>query len=586
MSHIALYRKYRPSNFEEVVGQKYILETLENAISKDKVAHAYLFCGPRGTGKTSVAKLFAKAINCTSSDSKPCNACENCVKANEGYHTDILELDAASNNGVDQIRDLIDKSKYLPTLGKYKVYIIDEVHMLSQGAFNALLKILEEPPKHLIFILATTESHKILPTIVSRCQKYNFNRVNKDDITNHLKYILKKENLDYEIEALEAIAELADGGMRDSLSILEQIIAYSNEKILKDTVMKVYGKANSETKYELVKAIVDKNVNKIVKINKQIISDGVNVKTFTNEVITFIKNIIIQKEVLTSNFSKDELDKYQDLIRVDISELIRIADGLLNIETKYRLSDNVNLHFEIGLIKLLKHNSVVNNTTEVEMTRTKVEISKPNIKENKIDTIEPIPVKEISKPVIETKKVGSKIEKVSAINKSIPTLKEPVYYSDEQIIGLLGIANKTSKAEDLDKYEKLKQLINDTTTRRYVRRLTECLIFASGEKFLILVSNKEEIVNDINDEEDNQGYANFLKEYLNIEKRIIVILNSRTVEIVSKFKEAVKNNTLPKPMDLAKIEVVEETSQNDFDLTKEIEEKLYEVFDDKIIEIK
>lgn len=586
MSHIALYRKYRPSNFEEVVGQKYILETLENAISKDKVAHAYLFCGPRGTGKTSVAKLFAKAINCTSSDSKPCNACENCVKANEGYHTDILELDAASNNGVDQIRDLIDKSKYLPTLGKYKVYIIDEVHMLSQGAFNALLKILEEPPKHLIFILATTESHKILPTIVSRCQKYNFNRVNKDDITNHLKYILKKENLDYEIEALEAIAELADGGMRDSLSILEQIIAYSNEKILKDTVMKVYGKANSETKYELVKAIVDKNVNKIVKINKQIISDGVNVKTFTNEVITFIKNIIIQKEVLTSNFSKDELDKYQDLISVDISELIRIADGLLNIETKYRLSDNVNLHFEIGLIKLLKHNSVVNNTTEVEMTRTKVEISKPNIKENKIDTIEPIPVKEISKPVIETKKVGSKIEKVSAINKSIPTLKEPVYYSDEQIIGLLGIANKTSKAEDLDKYEKLKQLINDTTTRRYVRRLTECLIFASGEKFLILVSNKEEIVNDINDEEDNQGYANFLKEYLNIEKRIIVILNSRTVEIVSKFKEAVKNNTLPKPMDLAKIEVVEETSQNDFDLTKEIEEKLYEVFDDKIIEIK
>lgn len=586
MSHIALYRKYRPSNFEEVVGQKYILETLENAISKDKVAHAYLFCGPRGTGKTSVAKLFAKAINCTSSDSKPCNACENCVKANEGYHTDILELDAASNNGVDQIRDLIDKSKYLPTLGKYKVYIIDEVHMLSQGAFNALLKILEEPPKHLIFILATTESHKILPTIVSRCQKYNFNRVNKDDITNHLKYILKKENLDYEIEALEAIAELADGGMRDSLSILEQIIAYSNEKILKDTVMKVYGKANSETKYELVKAIVDKNVNKIVKINKQIISDGVNVKTFTNEVITFIKNIIIQKEVLTSNFSKDELDKYQDLIRVDISELIRIADGLLNIETKYRLSDNVNLHFEIGLIKLLKHNSVVNNTTEVEMTRTKVEISKPNINENKIDTIEPIPVKEISKLVIETKKVGSKIEKVSAINKSIPTLKEPVYYSDEQIIGLLGIANKTSKAEDLDKYEKLKQLINDTTTRRYVRRLTECLIFASGEKFLILVSNKEEIVNDINDEEDNQGYANFLKEYLNIEKRIIVILNSRTVEIVSKFKEAVKNNTLPKPMDLAKIEVVEETSQNDFDLTKEIEEKLYEVFDDKIIEIK
>lgn len=586
MSHIALYRKYRPSNFEEVVGQKYILETLENAISKDKVAHAYLFCGPRGTGKTSVAKLFAKAINCTSSDSKPCNACENCVKANEGYHTDILELDAASNNGVDQIRDLIDKSKYLPTLGKYKVYIIDEVHMLSQGAFNALLKILEEPPKHLIFILATTESHKILPTIVSRCQKYNFNRVNKDDITNHLKYILKKENLDYEIEALEAIAELADGGMRDSLSILEQIIAYSNEKILKDTVMKVYGKANSETKYELVKAIVDKNVNKIVKINKQIISDGVNVKTFTNEVITFIKNIIIQKEVLTSNFSKDELDKYQDLISVDISELIRIADGLLNIETKYRLSDNVNLHFEIGLIKLLKHNSVVNNTTEVEMTRTKVEISKPNINENKIDTIEPIPVKEISKPVIETKKVGSKIEKVSAINKSIPTLKEPVYYSDEQIIGLLGIANKTSKAEDLDKYEKLKQLINDTTTRRYVRRLTECLIFASGEKFLILVSNKEEIVNDINDEEDNQGYANFLKEYLNIEKRIIVILNSRTVEIVSKFKEAVKNNTLPKPMDLAKIEVVEETSQNDFDLTKEIEEKLYEVFDDKIIEIK
>ena len=224
MAYKALYRTYRPSTFDEVAGQEHIVKTLKNALATGTLAHAYLFAGPRGTGKTTMAKLLAKALNCDEGIGHQCNKCKNCKAIIDGTHPDVLELDAASNNGVDEIRDLIDKVKYGTILGRYKVYIIDEVHMLSTGAFNALLKTLEEPPEHVIFILATTEPHKILPTILSRCQRYDFTKLSDKDIKNRLKSVLEKEGVTYNEEAIDIIISLADGGMRDALSILDQVL--------------------------------------------------------------------------------------------------------------------------------------------------------------------------------------------------------------------------------------------------------------------------------------------------------------------------------------------------------------------------
>jgi DNA polymerase-3 subunit gamma/tau len=217
MAYKALYNKYRPATFEEVAGQRSIVRTLKNAISSGKIAHAYLFCGPRGTGKTSMARLFAKALNCEKGIGQQCNECSNCQAINEGVHPDVIEIDAASNNGVDQVRDLIDKIRYAPIKGRYKVYIIDEVHMMSAGAFNALLKTFEEPPEQVIFILATTEPYKVLPTILSRCQRFDFGKIDDEDIREKLIWILDKEKVEYDEKGIDAIISLADGGMRDAL---------------------------------------------------------------------------------------------------------------------------------------------------------------------------------------------------------------------------------------------------------------------------------------------------------------------------------------------------------------------------------
>ena len=268
MAYKALYRTYRPSTFKEVAGQGHIVKTLKNALACNKIAHAYLFCGPRGTGKTTMTKLLAKALNCEEGQGHQCNECSNCLAINDGSHPDVIEIDAASNNGVEDVRDIIERVKYSPIKGKYKVYIIDEVHMMSPNAFNALLKTLEEPPANVIFILATTEPHKVLPTILSRCQRYDFSKVDDTSITDRIVNILNSENISYDEKALKLIISLSDGGVRDALSLLDQAIAYCGDKITEKAVEDIFGLISIEEIVNLILNVYQGNINYVLdKVN-------------------------------------------------------------------------------------------------------------------------------------------------------------------------------------------------------------------------------------------------------------------------------------------------------------------------------
>ena len=300
-NYIVSARKYRPTTFESVVGQRALTTTLKNAIATNKLAHAYLFCGPRGVGKTTCARIFAKTINCLSpaSDGEACNACESCLAFNEQRSYNIHELDAASNNSVDDIRSLIEQVRIPPQIGKYKVYIIDEVHMLSPAAFNAFLKTLEEPPHHAIFILATTEKHKILPTILSRCQIYDFNRINIQDTVEHLQYVANKENIKAEPEALNVIAQKADGGMRDALSIFDQVTSFTGGNITYKGVIENLNVLDYEYYFKLTDCFLENKVSDAIILFNEILKNGFDGHHFRTGLASHFRDILVSKDPQT-----------------------------------------------------------------------------------------------------------------------------------------------------------------------------------------------------------------------------------------------------------------------------------------------
>jgi len=361
MSYTALYRKFRPDTFEDVKGQDHIVTTLKNQIRADRIGHAFLFCGTRGTGKTTVAKILAKAVNCEQPvDGSPCNECPTCRAIQAGTSMNVIEIDAASNNGVDNIREIREEVTYRPTQGKYKVYIIDEVHMLSAGAFNALLKTLEEPPSYVIFILATTESHKIPVTIQSRCQRYDFHRISIDTIAGRLRELMEKEQISVEEKALRYVAKAGDGSMRDALSLLDQCIAfYLGQELTFDKVLEVLGTVDTEVFSKLLRKVLEQDVTSCIHILEDLLVNGKELGQFVNDFTWYLRNLLLVK---TSEDAEEVLDVSSENLKalqeesqlIDTDTLMRYIRVLSELSNNLRNATQKRVLVEVGLIKLCK----------------------------------------------------------------------------------------------------------------------------------------------------------------------------------------------------------------------------------------
>ena len=422
MSHQAIYRKFRPKIFDDVLGQEHVTRTLKNQIMSQNIAHAYLFSGIRGTGKTSTAKIFARAVNCLNNhEGNPCNECEICISILDETNMDVIEMDAASNNGVDDIRELRDKVMFLPVKSKYKVYIIDEVHMLSKGAFNALLKTLEEPPEHLLFILATTEPQKIPPTILSRCQRFDLKRINADIIVENMKKICNELEIKYEEKALKLIAANSEGAMRDAQSILDRCISF-NSQVDYDTVINLLGTVNYQVVLEAVEAIVDKNIVKAMSLVDNILNSGKELTFFLDELIICFRNMLIIKTTNSSDnlmrISEDETNEIKELNKkISVEEIVKIIEELSIAQSECKKALNPRVLLETKLIKMLHNVHYVNLDVLVERIENiessingkyqpKDAVKEPESTENIERTIKTTSVKKTEKEdILKTEKI-------------------------------------------------------------------------------------------------------------------------------------------------------------------------------------
>lgn len=553
MAYQALYRKYRPTNFDEVVGQTHIIQTLKNAIVQNRIAHAYLFCGPRGTGKTSIAKIFAKTLNCTNSQDAPCGVCENCKMAANGSHPDIIEIDAASNNGVDEVRNLIDKVKYAPMQGKYKIYIIDEVHMMTSGAFNALLKTIEEPPAHVIFIFATTEPNKVLPTIISRCQRFDFNKVSMHDIKYRLSVVCKNEGIEIDENGLTLIAQLADGGMRDALSILDQCVAYCSSHIDVNDIRKIYGVVTSEDIGKLFYSVYKKDVDSFVKDIQKYSDMGMDIKRLTADFIHMLKDSLIldysENSTLVSDMNKDMIRKYFKLAPINFR--IKCMEELMDTYNKYTYASNALDYLEASLLKISSYSyeskthiidSDYNDFKEIEEEEN-YETSYDDTSDNS-DIIE----KNIQKD--DNNRVLEKFE-ISDVSRE--TLKQSentnnkIILNDEFIIQLLVGATKMERSIDTNKFNNIGQFISSLEFGKYAATLRNSSIMASGSNYIVVCVSNEIFAKQINEFELNYGYEDFMEVLLGKAKKVFALDKTQQSRVKDEFKERMISGNLPEP---------------------------------------
>lgn len=572
MAYKTLYRVYRPQKFEDVAGQEHIITTLKHAVEENKIAHAYLFCGPRGTGKTTIAKLLAKAINCTRQP-KPCDQCENCQQITNGIHPDVIEIDAASNNGVDEVRNLIEKVKYAPSQGKYKVYIIDEVHMMSTGAFNALLKTLEEPPAHVVFILATTEPHKILPTIISRCQRFDFTKLSLQDIINRMKTVIKEEHYQCDDEALEMIAKLADGGMRDALSILEQCLAYNDEHLTVQDVNHIYGIVSLENKIEFIKIILSKDMKKSLTILEDMKMNGIDIKRLTLDLVDILKDIIIYRNTQDSSILFVLSKYYLDLIVPYISceEAFTFIDILMDASEKYAKIINPSIYFELAILKMcnqVREEKVIeiekiqgpkNNLSEIHTEDKKIiqhdNMDEQDIENDSIDDLHDEIIEEV--PKFEFEKKEEVEENVS----------DDIKVDSQDIMNILVQAKREILESIQERWPIIKRYLANLNMAKSASMLCDGTPVAACPGGLIIAFEFQPSVNAVNYYKNYRQLSLFLKEVLGEEYKFIAIQQDEWLKIRSYFIELKKRGQLPTPHELT-LKHIEGHDLDKIDLTE------------------
>lgn len=611
----SLYRKYRPQTFSEIYGQDAISTTLTNAIKFNRVAHAYLFSGPRGTGKTSTAKLLAKALNCTNIvDGRICDECENCQLIKNNAHPDVVEIDAASNNGVDEVRELNEKVKYAPIKGAKKVYIIDEIHMMSQGAFNALLKTLEEPPEHVVFILATTEHHKVLATIKSRCQRFNFKKLSDNDIVLCLKNILDSENAQYDTEALNIIASQSDGGMRDAISMLEQALIYSNNNVSIQTVNEALDLVSKDKIKDLYNLILSKKLNEVLDYLDSLSKSSIDYKQIINEIIELaIENII---ELKVSQNEKE----LQDF-------LLNLVEKFDEANEKLKFDNSKRLYLELAILKSInyqKENKELNVSTIIK-ENTKQECNPLSIKDKLIEE-EPI----VTRKVFEDEYLSNKedeiekdttikldnqeidnlnlvdqnqeVQEVQETQDAIPKINEvdidqvslfnldeldnrennnevdnkeldnKILVIDEDEIMNVLVQPSTSKDELLrikDKWKTFEDYLLNKNTKSAAALLIDSAPVAACADAIIVVPNEVVSVELINNVEAIQNNANFFASILERPRYVFAIDKDSWKRTVELYKQLSNVNSLPNPKEILEyhqfdqIQIIEEENEEE-----------------------
>ena len=525
MEYLALYRKYRPIRFSDISGQDNIVKIIHNSIVNNKISHAYLLCGPRGTGKTTMAKLIARMVNCENLiDGEPCGKCNSCLSINNNSNDDIIEMDAASNNGVDEIREIRDKVNLVPSISKYKVYIIDEVHMLSTGAFNALLKTLEEPPKHVIFILATTEEQKIPLTIASRCQKYNFTKLTVDNIVKRLKEIVMAEKLTVNDEVLTEIARFSDGGMRDAINMLDQLVSSVSGEITINNVYEINGILSFTDICDFLIMLSDGNLSNILNFVDKMESGGKDLVKLLEEMLLIIKDVLILKkcpDFIVDNLKKPNIQKLDNLYNEEfIYYFINKVDELIG---KIKLSSHPIVLVQVFFVNSVNYYKNINTNLGNKIISGKYF---PEIIEEKNQTIEdknyfPGNNDEKKSKTVENNKLSEDVKKIR-INNALAMADKKF------LLNLKKIWNSVGEYL-LDKnFGVIAGLLNDT------------IPVVASEDVLVLVSENNSVISRLN--EFNADVSLFLKKFFNLEYKVVVINNVEWDNEKKKFVENKKNN--------------------------------------------